>query len=115
MFLPPRHEHENPPSTLHLPDPPTRGGLGSRSEAAQPREAIAGELARGVASWLRHWFKNQWRPRGSSYFRGAEASAVPTANIATIMAEKTILALTSTLGSDHSQARSATEGVQSSS
>jgi hypothetical protein len=50
-----------------------------------------------------------------SYFRGAETRAVATAKNATMMVEKVTLALKSTLGSDHSQATRATQGVHTSS
>jgi hypothetical protein len=45
------------PLGLHQ-QPQEASALGSRSEAAQPRAAIAGELVQRVASLLRHWFKN---------------------------------------------------------
>lgn len=50
--------------------------------------------------------------RRSSYFRGAEANAVPTANIAAVMAEKASFALMDMLGSDHIQAIRAMQGIQ---
>jgi hypothetical protein len=40
---------------------PHAGGSACRRSSPRSREAIASELAQCIASWLRHWFKNQWR------------------------------------------------------